>query len=143
MEITRRFYRYIIFKQCWEWQGSKGSHGYGRFQVDGKQWLAHRFSYTLFIGDIPDGLVIDHLCRNKTCVNPAHLEVVTHGQNIRRGEAGQITGQRQKEKTHCPQGHPYSGSNVLQFGKSRHCRECGRKRAREYQRKKRKQSVIM
>jgi hypothetical protein len=137
MEITRRFYKNIIFKECWEWKGSTGSSGYGRFQIDGKQWLAHRFSYSLFIDDIPENLVIDHLCRNKICVNPSHLEVVEHGENTRRGEAGQITGGRQSAKTHCPKGHAYIGRNVMQFGRSRYCRTCGNERSREYQRKKR------
>lgn len=137
MELTRRFYKYIVFKDCWEWQGSIGSSGYGRISINSKQWLAHRYSYTLFIGDIPDDLVIDHLCRNKICVNPAHLEVVEHGENTRRGEVGLATGRKQRAKTHCPKGHLYAGSNILKSSTGRRCRACQNERSREYQRKKR------
>lgn len=143
MEITRRFYKNITFKQCWEWRGSKGSSGYGRFQVNNRQWLAHRFSYTLFVGDIPEGLVIDHLCRNKICVNPEHLEIVEHRENTRRGDAGKATGRKQSAKTHCPKGHPYSGRNLLQSSKCRQCRTCQNERSREYQRRKRRASTTI
>ena len=69
---------------CWNWAMSKFRNGYGAAAFDGKQHLAHRLSYTVFVGPIPEGLEIDHLCRNWACVNPAHLEAVTHEVNNRR-----------------------------------------------------------
>ena len=77
---------------CWLWTAGKNNNGYGWFKVNGKMVLAHRFSYELHIGPIPEGLVLDHVkargCTNRTCVNPAHLEPVTELENIRRGEQG-------------------------------------------------------
>jgi hypothetical protein len=67
---------------CWEWTGSRGNYGHGALAVDGRNVGAHRFSYELAIGPIPTGLVIDHMCHNPPCVNPAHLRAVTHKQNI-------------------------------------------------------------
>ena len=69
---------------CWLWTGSTGNTGYARGFFSGKRWLVHRWAYTHFVGPIPDGFVIDHLCRRITCVNPAHLEAVTQQENIRR-----------------------------------------------------------
>ncbi len=73
---------------CWEW--TRATHkGYGRFIApDERRWLAHRWCWEYLVGPIPDGLVLDHLCENKACVNPDHLEVVTQGENARRGQLG-------------------------------------------------------
>jgi len=97
--------------------------------ANGKNWRAHRFSFTLHLGEIPDGLELDHLCKNKLCVKPDHLEAVTHAENVRRGNAGKW----QREKTHCPQGHPYSEENtyVIPATGHRQCRECNRARGRK------------
>lgn len=84
---------------CWEWQSWENGVGYGRFFYQGKDWYAHRWAYYAWVGPIPEGLVIDHLCRNTICVNPDHLEAVTQQENILRSEPAQ--------RTHCPQGHLY------------------------------------
>jgi hypothetical protein len=109
---------------CWVWIGGASKRGYGGFQPNPERGVvpAHRFSYELLIGSIPEGLELDHLCRNPRCVNPAHLEPVTHSENIQRGESISVLNAR---KTHCPQGHPYSGENlVVRKGGYRNCRAC-------------------
>lgn len=115
---------------CWEWTAYRDDDGYGKFKVRaGFQQAAHRTSYELFVGPIPDGLQLDHLCRNPGCVNPEHLEPVTCEENIHRGDAGQ----HNAAKTHCPQGHPYDEKNtrygVQRRGRAiRQCRACDRER---------------
>lgn len=100
---------------CWNWLGNITPIGYGGFFLDGKNRRAHRVAYELSIGPIPKGLVIDHLCRNRRCVNPDHLEAVTQGEN--RG--------RVPVKTHCNYGHPLIGDNayILPNGRPR-CQKC-------------------
>src|SRR5690242_3990108 len=89
---------------CWLWTASVDHDGYGRFVVDGKTCKAHRIAYTLSIGPIPDGLTIDHLCRNKRCVNPAHLEAVSQKENNHRGTSPSALN---IQKTHCIRGHAF------------------------------------
>lgn len=109
---------------CWLWGGFTEPKGYGRFQVGGAARLAHRISYELHVGPIPDGLVLDHLCRVRNCVNPEHLEPVTSRENTLRGEtpaAANVT------KTHCLRGHEFTAENTratLKGGRS--CRACER-----------------
>ena len=102
----------IPFSGCWIWMGGLKTNGYG---VSGDR-IAHRASYEAFKGQIPPGLEIDHLCRVRCCVNPEHLEAVTHQQNIQRGE--------QAQRTHCPKGHPYTTENTYRYNGKRVCREC-------------------
>ena len=92
---------------CWLWTASTGPNGYGRFWDGIRQVLAHRWSYEHCIAPIPDGLQIDHLCRVRNCANPRHLEPVTAGENVRRGD---VFGQR--PKTRCKYGHPLKGDNL-------------------------------
>lgn len=105
---------------CWIWLGNlSGSKGYGYIFVDGKSMRAHRFSYELINGPIPDGLVIDHLCKMPWCVNPEHLEAVTQKENMRRGAN---TGRYNK---FCKRGHPRFGENLYVFPTGQKaCREC-------------------
>jgi hypothetical protein len=114
---------------CWLWTAWIERNGYGRFWLDGRQQGAHRAAYEMYVGPIPDGLEIDHLCRVRHCVNPAHLDAVTAAENIRR-----MTPHRadyKSAKTHCPQGHPYDAENTL-VGKDggRSCRACKKETGR-------------
>ena len=107
---------------CWKWTGAINSWGYGQFGTKGKFIRAHRFAYELIKGEIPPGLVLDHLCGNRSCVNPDHLEAVTQRVNAFRSNC--ITTQNLR-KTHCPSGHPYNESNALiQKSGWRMCRIC-------------------
>ena len=129
--------KYIIDEStgCWIWQGSPcRKNGYGRFWVNGKNVSAHRYSYELAKGKIPDGLSIDHLCRNTMCVNPDHLEAVTTKTNTLRGFSPSAIN---KSKTHCHLGHEFTEENtrIAKSGK-RHCRHCERQRWHKRQAKK-------
>ena len=98
---------------CWEWAAEVGNSGYGRFWVGGsRKSLAHRWAYEYYVSPIPEGLVIDHLCRNKVCVNPEHLEPVTTSVNVLRGDGPAIKASTRWKKTHCPKGHEYSEDNT-------------------------------
>lgn len=121
---------------CWLWTGSLNNRGYGQVAgPDGRLLLAHRAVYELFVGPIPEGLTIDHLCRVRACCNPAHLEPVTHAENVLRGLSPSAV---HASATHCPQGHPYDDENThLSREGWRSCKECNRSRARRnYARKK-------
>jgi hypothetical protein len=118
---------------CWLWTGGLTRDGYGVFWVNRKQRRpAHRWSYEHFVGPIPEGLQIDHLCRVRRCVNPDHLEPVTNRENILRGDTFAAANGR---KTHCPKGHPYEGENLYEIRGERRCRACNRAAALSYQRR--------
>lgn len=116
---------------CWEWIAGK-SLGYGVVRWRGKKSYAHRVFYEALVGQIPDGKTIDHLCRNRACVNPEHMEPVSRGENVLRGEGRTAANAR---KTHCPMGHLLAGDN-LKRGEAgtRKCRICHNARQREYER---------
>jgi hypothetical protein len=126
---------------CWPWVGARNQKGYGVFEIQGRRTVVHRFSYELVNGPIPSKLVIDHLCRNTSCVNPAHLEAVTNRENILRGIGPSA---RAARATHCPKGHPYSGANLYVAARGdRQCRTCIQKRhEREAEHRKALQAAI-
>ena len=142
--VSQRFNKKFIKDKsgCWLWQACTNADGYGKFLLHGKSSYAHRIAYVIYKNKIPAGLEIDHLCRVRSCVNPDHLEAVTHKINVLRGSSPQVSGVRQREKTHCPSGHPYSGQNlnmVMQptgrYG--RVCRACHNARSKRAYHKKR------
>lgn len=108
---------------CWLWTGGKDHKGYGQIKIDGKQARAHRASFEFFRGAIPEGKQLDHLCRNRACIRPDHLEPVTPRENTLRGHT---IAAAQAALTQCPRGHRYDGSNLRlsNHGRRRHCRAC-------------------
>ena len=115
---------------CWEWTAAKDRRGYGKVQVNGRAWLAHRWAYESTVAVVPEGMELDHLCRNPGCVRPDHLEPVTHAENVRRGQGGHLNNW-QRRKTYCPQGHPLNDANVFHDKQGwRHCRTCHNARNR-------------
>ena len=117
---------------CWLWNGAVSTAGYGRIGDKSKLLQAHRVAYVLWKKEIPSGLQIDHLCRNKLCVNPEHLEAVTHQVNSARANAIRWSGY-----THCKRGHEFTDANtMLQHDKYRRCRACHNLKSREYRKNK-------
>ena len=110
---------------CWIWQAGKTSWGYGTFSLNSRSLPAHRASYEHFVGPIPKGLHVDHLCEVRACVNPAHLEPVTIKENVRRASKGHAA------KTHCPRGHEYDEANTYLWRGNRVCRTCRYELGRE------------
>lgn len=136
----------ITSSGCWEWQGPKSHNGYGVLSLPQnlKELLGsrvHRITYQIYVGDIPEGLQLDHLCRNRPCVNPQHVEPVTAKENIRRGETGKHNKHRgwlyQRMTTACVHGHPYDEKNTRIYKGKKDCRECDRIRSRKKTEKRR------
>lgn len=119
-----RFWDKVLFTtDCWEWQRGLDKDGYGQLTINTKKIKPHRFSYELYKGKIPEGLEIDHLCRNRKCVNPNHLELVTHQENIKRGDKTNL-GLYNKVKTHCKRGHEFNKENSYFYKTQRMCKIC-------------------
>lgn len=114
----------INSNDCWEFKNIHKSTGYGRFSVNNNPTLAHRFSYALFNGDLIKGMMIDHVCRNRKCVNPEHLRQVTPVQNVFENSENIVIAN--KNKTHCKKGHELKEGNIyyIDNGKERRCRIC-------------------
>lgn len=129
-DLFDRFIIPVPFAGCWIWIGDISDKGYGRVRrgpvgASGRPSyrFAHRVIYELERGPVPDGLELDHLCRVRCCVNPDHLEAVTHAQNMERGNSGINF----RTRTHCPQGHQYDAENTgISNGGHRVCRACRR-----------------
>jgi hypothetical protein len=131
IDVMDRFWAKVLIDaetDCWNWNASTDHGGYGQFWADGRLHIAHRWSFEHFQDKIPSGLDVDHLCRNRACVNPAHLEPVTRSVNLRRGVSAQAS------KTHCKYGHEFTPENTKRLPASgyRMCRRCIRERARRY-----------
>lgn len=160
-EIARFWPRVQRVSECWDWMAGKTLAGYGRIRAGGRSVYAHRMSYELAKGPIPDGLTIDHLCRNRGCVNPAHLEAVPIGVNVlrgngiaarrARGEIVDVKSLRKSQptpKTHCIRGHELSGRNLVTTrsasyldGVRRRCRICQSAEKGEQYRRRRAAAV--
>lgn len=121
---------------CWLWTaGKRDIRGYGQFHIRGKNVSPHRFSYEMYREPIPIDMTIDHLCKNPSCVNPLHLEVVTRIENVSRGNNKIM---KNSQLTHCTRGHPYSGDNLyIKPNGERDCKTCNLIRNKNWRDKKR------
>lgn len=123
LSVEERFWAKVEKRAgCWIWRGAVSTGTtYGSFYVDRATKVgAHRYSYTLLRGAIPEGSDLDHLCRQRLCVNPDHLEPVTRQENVQRGSWGHAM------RKHCKHGHPYTPENTHFYRGARRCRECNR-----------------
>ena len=125
IKAIRRFHAAVRHSSgCWEWTRARNADGYGVFWSGDRVVVAHRFAYEAFVGEIPDGLELDHLCRNRGCVNPAHLEPVSHRLNVMRGHTIPA---RNAAKTRCPK---CDGAYTVSATRGRYCKACKRATAR-------------
>lgn len=146
-----RFMRFVQIDAatgCWIWTGTRSRNGYGGFWLDGRFRSAHRVSFEHFVGEVPKGLEVDHLCRVRACVNPEHLEAVTSGENKRRSP---LVGRHLREpenvpfcalqnmlKKQCPEGRQLSGDNLyVRPDGTRGCKECRRAAWRRWNERRR------
>ncbi len=119
----------LAISKCWvDLERSDDGQGYSRIFGYGVRIKGHKLAYEVLVGKVPTGLELDHVCRNRACYNPAHLEPVTHRENVQRGDA---RGQGQLKKVYCPAGHLLGGGNLVKSERWRKCRECHNGRVRE------------
>jgi len=139
-DVWNRFVLKIdVTSNCWNWKAGKGAQGYGSLRVTDKYSTmikAHRMSYEFFVGKIPKDKVIDHLCRNRSCVNPEHLEVVSSRENTLRGET---LASKEAKQTSCIRGHELKGNNLaFRTDGKRACKTCNVNYCRKYRQNKQK-----
>jgi hypothetical protein len=150
-ERLKKYLRRIVKKNgCWVWIGAKRAgrvrngkmQYYGVVTIGYKNKCVHRVIYEMYKGKIKKGLELDHLCRNTLCVNPKHLEAVTHSENCKRGTAWHHFVEEAKKITHCPQGHEYTKENTYIYDGQRRCKTCGNIREKIYLANKRRKLGI-
>jgi hypothetical protein len=117
---------------CWQWIGYIHKSGYGRVRAFGKKTSPHKVAYEVFVGPIQKGIELDHLCRNRACINPAHLEPVSKKENILRGISFSAVNSR---KTHCQNGHEFNEENTYKSHGRRQCRKCNLSAVMRYQKR--------
>lgn len=132
-----RFFKYVVRREdgCWEWTGGKSRTGYGHFYCGpsgpyqpARRAMAHRWSYEHHVGPIPDGFETHHLCGNRRCVNPAHVQPMPYSEHCRQpGHCGVM----RAHITHCPKGHEYTAENTRVKKGCRNCKACDRDLHRE------------
>jgi hypothetical protein len=150
--IDRFLLRVEKTDKCWDWAKYLNRDGYGVFCLaKAVNITAHRFSYQYYKGVIPEGMEIDHICSNRKCVNPDHLELATHLENVRRGVArggyknnGKHLINYQKDKTHCLHGHEYRGDNLIvdKWSGGRRCKICEKAKFKRYQDKQKEKRKV-
>jgi hypothetical protein len=129
--LSERFWSKVDAEgDCWEWTGAINPNGYGVFRVGSKNEGAHRFAYTDLVRQIDPGKVIDHLCKNRKCVNIDHLEMTTYSENNKRGAATAVIKNKWSKVTHCKRNHEFTPENTLN-GPRRGCRACRDDRRRK------------
>lgn len=135
-ELAARFFSKVTrTESCWLWAATVIANGYGQFWANGRMRYAHRVAYEMLVGAIPDGMQLDHLCRNRRCVNPKHLEPVAARVNTLRGESFAAVN---AAKTHCAKGHAFDEHNTRRTKSgNRVCRSCNRSWQERYNRKRR------
>lgn len=141
--LPRRFWNKVSpdpVTGCWLWTAYTTPKGYGQFGVGGRTRIAHRLVYEVLVGEILDGLVTDHLCRVRCCVNPAHIEPVTNQENVLRGLGPTAANAR---KAHCKRGHEFTSENTYRDRKGRRCRTCGRESLARKQGERRREGLCI
>lgn len=132
--LEKRFWDKVsVSDGCWTWLAARNNHGYGVIRDNSKNLYAHRLSYELHKGQIPGGLVVDHLCGNASCVNPDHLDAVPQRTNILRGRFLSVIRSKRLSRTHCRLGHELTDINTkIKQGKYRVCRACFNKNRKDW-----------
>lgn len=127
--IDRLLGRSVEIDGCWVYQGPTDAKGYARVRHEGRKVFGHRYVWTFFFGEWPEGMTFDHLCKNTSCLNPWHGDIVPVAVNSARNSNA--------AKTHCPQGHEYDGANLKTGNyKGRYCRTCSQEANRAYRARK-------